>query len=117
MNKSLERVRDRERENTNTYAIYFLITLGLIQFISIFVYYGSLLSPPLILHIIAISSFGIYLALFWIIPRLAHAEVEVNIPDRILDLIQKSWNEGLDSYEREELRLWFEESEYLEGDG
>jgi hypothetical protein len=50
--------------------------------------------------------------MFWVLPKQVRRDnFELNIPDRVQDLIEKSWNEGLDSQEREELRLWIYDEE------
>lgn len=95
-------------------AVAMLVTLGIIQFMSIFVYYCITPNPNLLLHIIVLSSFGMWATLVYVLPRYWREEPYCNVPDRIMDLVQKSWNEGLTSSEREELRYWVEESESSE---
>lgn len=98
-----------------TPTVFFIVTLGIVQFISFFVYYSIVRSPDLLLHIIAISNLGIWALFVWVLPRyLERTDKAPPIPDRVYDLMNKSWNEGLTAPEREELRLWIEEEESKE---
>ena len=92
-------------------SIFVIVTLGIIQFIGFFVYYWITPSPNMILHIIAISDLGLWVMLVMVLPQYLRDEGETEISPRIRDLIEKSWNEGLTSVEREELRYWLDEGD------
>jgi len=96
-------------KNRLKYTVTLLITLGIVQFISFWVLYSITATPTMLHNIIAISDLGMWLILVMILPGLDSPDPD--IPDRIEDLIQKSWNEGLDSGERDELRVWMEDEE------
>ena len=86
-------------------AVAVIVTLGIIQFIGFWVLYTITPSPNMIHHIIAISDLGLWVMFVVVLPRYLE-EPEPDIPERIADLIQKSWNEGLDPGQREEIRVW-----------
>jgi hypothetical protein len=95
-----------------TPTVFLMITLGIISIVSFFTLYFIEGNPNLLFHIVAISNLGIWALFVYVLPRVAQVEdPEVKVPPWIMDLIIKSWNEGLDSEERERLRLWYEDEE------
>ena len=94
-----------------TPTIFLIVTLGIISFTSFFVLYIIEGYPNLLFHIIAISNLGIWALFVLILPRVAQVqeEREAKVPPFVMDLIIKSWNEGLDPEERERLRVWYDD--------
>ena len=89
---------------------FMLMFTGFVSVFGFYAYYFVIYSVVkvnnLILDVVAVSLLGFTLLMIWVYPSIRAEVVEPELSPRIKELIEKSWNNGLDAVEREELRQW-----------